>query len=122
MKPYAKSLGIYSKSTVHSVYVTSSKYPERRAIAWKKVKNPHQRSPYAVKFEDLSHEEIERKQRCARSKAWNLAQNICKLKEKDQVTFYSPTEEWVLTAASAKEPEERNFVVDSGAGMHMVSK
>ena len=35
------------------------------------VKNPHQRSPYAMKFEDLSHEETERQQRCARSKAWN---------------------------------------------------
>ena len=40
------------------------------------VKLPHQRSPYAVKFEDSSHEETERQQRCARSRAWNLAKNI----------------------------------------------
>ena len=33
------------------------------------VKVPHQRSPYAMKFEDRSHEETERQQRCARSKA-----------------------------------------------------
>ena len=46
------------------------------------VKVPHQRSPYAVKFEDRSHEETERRQRCAQSKAWNLAKNIYKLKEK----------------------------------------
>ena len=32
-----------------------------------------------------------------------------------------PAEEWVLPAASTKEPEERIFVVDSGASMHMVS-
>ena len=29
------------------------------------VKNPHQRSPYAMKFEDQSQEETERQQRCA---------------------------------------------------------
>ena len=65
-----------------------------------------------MKFEDRSQEETDRQQRCARSKAWNLAENIYKLKEKDQVTFYSPAEEWVLP-----EPEEREFVVDSGASM-----
>ena len=75
-----------------------------------------------MKFEDRSHEETERQQRCVRSKGWNRAKNIYKLKEKDKATFYSPVEEWVLPAASTKEPEEREFVVDSGASMHMVSK
>ena len=75
-----------------------------------------------MKFEDRSHEETERQQRCARSKAWNLAKNMFKLKEKDKATLYSPAEEWVLPAASTKEPDEREFVVDSGARMHMVSK
>ena len=60
-----------------------------------------------MKFEDRSHEETERQQRCARSKAWNLAKNIYKLKEKDMAAFYFPAEEWVLPAASTKEPEER---------------
>ena len=41
-----------------------------------------------------------------------------KLQEKEKATFDSPAEEWVLPAASTKEPEER----DSGASMHMVSK
>ena len=75
-----------------------------------------------MKFEDRSHEETERQQRCAQSKAWNLAKNIYKLKENDKAAFYSPAEEWVLPAASTKELEEREFVVDSGASMHMVSK
>ena len=75
-----------------------------------------------MNFEDRSHEETERQERCARSKAWNLAKNMYKLKEKDKAAFYSPVEEWVLPAASTKEPEERKFVVDSGANMHMVSK
>ena len=50
------------------------------------------------------------------------AKNKNKLKEKDQVKFYSPAEEWVLPDASTKEPEEREFMVDSRARMHTVSK
>ena len=59
------------------------------------------------KIEERSHEETERQQRCARSKAWNLAKNIYKIKENDNATFYSPAEEWVVPAAWTKEPEER---------------
>ena len=83
---------------------------------------PHQRSSYAMKFEERSHEETERQQRCARSKAWNLAKNIHKLEENDKAAFYSPSVELVLPVASTKDLEEREFVVDSKAGMHMVSK
>ena len=89
----AKSLGINSKSTVHSVYATSSKYPgKERTISWKNTsqKNPHQRSPYAMEFEDRSHEETERQQRCARTNARKLAKNTYKLKENGKTTFCSP--------------------------------
>ena len=78
--------------------------------------------PSSVKFNSVffrSQEETEKQQRCARS---NLVINIYKLKENDKATFYPPAEEWVLPAASTKEPEEREFVVDSGASMLMVSK
>ena len=92
---------------------------DKNAVA---IEVPHQRSPYAMKFEDRSHEETGRQQRCARSKAWNLAKNIFKVKEKDKAAFHFPAEEWVLPSASTKEPEEREFAVDSGASMHMVSK
>ena len=51
-----------------------------------------------------------------------LLKYIYKLKEKDKAAFYFRAEEWVLPAASTEEPEEREFVVDSGASMHMVSK
>ena len=43
-------------------------------------------------------------------------------KKMTKATFYSPAEEWVLPTASTEEPEEREFVVDSGASVHMVSK
>ena len=70
-----------------------------------------------MKFEDRSHEETERQERCAQSKTWNLAKNIYKPKEKDKAAFCFPAEEWVTT-----ELEEREFVVNSGASMHVVSK
>ena len=59
-KPDATSLGIDSKSTVHSVYAVPSKcLGKERTIAWKNTS-----SPCAMKFEDRSHEETERQQRC----------------------------------------------------------
>ena len=51
-----------------------------------------------------------------------LCQNIYKIKESDKATFNSQATDLVLPAASTQELEEREFVVDSGASMHMVCK
>ena len=59
---------------------------------------------------------------CAREAAWKLAKNILKLQEKLKTTFFSPSENWCLLAPSTLKPEEREFVVDSLASMHMISK
>ena len=83
--------------------------------------DPHQRNPNAPKFEDRSQGETEWQERWAREAAERLAQNILKLKEKDEAAFFSPSENWCLPASNL-EPEEREFVVDSGASMHMISK
>ena len=61
-------------------------------------------------------------ERCAREAAWNLAKTILKLKEKNRTAFFSPSENWCLPAPSTLKPEDREFVVDSRASMHMVSK
>ena len=50
------------------------------------------------------------------------AKTMHKLKEKDKATSHSPAGDWVLLVAETQEPEERKFVVDSGASMHVVSK
>ena len=84
--------------------------------------DPHQRIPNAPKFEDRSQEETEWQERYAREAAWRLAKSILKLKEKHKTTFFSPSENWCLTAPSTIKPEEREFVVNSGASMHMISK
>ena len=75
-----------------------------------------------MKFEDQSHEETDRQQRCAQSKAWDLAKHIYKLKANDRATFFSPAEKWVLPSASVREPEERELWLIPVRVMHMVSE
>ena len=83
--------------------------------------SPHQRSPNAPKFEDRSQEETEWQEQGAREAVWKLAKNVLNLKEHERATFFSPSENRCLPASTLK-PEEREFVVDSGASMHMISK
>ena len=73
-------------------------------------------------FEDRSQEETERQKRYAHEAAWKMARCILKLKEKNQTTFFSPSESWCVPAPSTLKPQEREFVVDSGASRHMISK
>ena len=82
---------------------------------------PHERSPNAPKFEDRSQEETEWQEQGAREAAWKLAKSVLKLKEHQRAAFCSPSESRCLPASTLK-PEERDFVVDSGASMHMISK
>ena len=82
---------------------------------------PHQRSPNAPKFEDRSQEETEWQEQGAGEAAWKLAKNVFKLKEHERAAFFSSPENRCLPASTLK-PEEREFVVDSGASMHMISK
>ena len=108
-KPEAEVLGSirrvrFAQSTLRQASSWKKKWPSLGKI---NVKVPHQRSPYAMKFEDRSHEGTERQQRCSRSTARHLAKNRYKLKEKDKATFYSPARERVLPAAASTELEER---------------
>ena len=84
--------------------------------------DPHQRNPNAPKFEDRSQEETEWQERCARDAAWRLAKVLKKKKEENKATFFSPSDNWCLPAPSTLKPEEREFVVDTGASMHTISK
>ena len=58
--------------------------------------------------------------RCPRSSV-EAGQKCGKMKEQERATFFSPSENRCLPVSSLK-PEEREFVVDSGASMHMNSK
>ena len=82
---------------------------------------PHERNPNAPKFEDRSQEETEWQEQGAREAAWKLAKSVLKLQEQERATFFSPSENGCLPASTLN-PEEREFVVDSSASMHMISK
>ena len=82
---------------------------------------PHERCPNAPKFEDRSQEETEWQEQGAREAVWKLAKSVFKLQEHERATFFSPSENRCLPASTPK-LEEREFVVDSGASMHMFSK
>ena len=82
---------------------------------------PHQRSPNVPKFEDRSLEETEWQEQGAFEAAWKLAKSFFQLKEHERAAFFSSPENRCLPASIPK-PEEREFVVDSGASMHMISK
>ena len=82
---------------------------------------PHERSPNAPKFEDRSQEETEWQEQGASEEAWKLAKSVLKLKEHERATFFSPSENRCLPSSTLK-PEEREFVVNSDASMHMISK
>ena len=120
----AKSQGTNSKNTIHSVYATSSKYPgKERTIAWNNTsqksssgKCPRSEIWGPVPWRDWNTTAMRPKQ------GMEPYQKHFGAKEKDRATFHSPAEEWVLPAASTKKLEEREFVVDSGASMHMDSK
>ena len=69
----------------------------------------------------IVHSKREWQELGAREAAWKLAKNVFKLKEHEKAAFFSSPENRCHLASSLK-PEEREFVVDSGASMHMISK
>ena len=81
------------------------------------IGDSHQRSPNAPNFEETEWQE-----HWARGAAWKLAKEILKSKETHKATFFSPTEKWCLPSPSKIKLEEREFVVDSAAPMHMISR
>ena len=82
---------------------------------------PHQRSPNAPKFEDRSQEETEWQEQGAREAAWRLAKSFQNYKGEKQSNILLTFGNRCLPASTLK-PEEREFVVDSGASMHMIIK
>ena len=98
----------FTESTLRHASIREKKGPSLGKI---NVKVPDQRSPHAMKFEDWSHEETERQQRCPRSNAWNLAKNIYKLKEKDKAAFHFPAEEWVRPGCVNKKSRRKESLL-----------
>ena len=109
----------FSKGTWHQIKIQERKGPSRGIIPKCAL---HERSLCAPKFGERSHEEALHQERCGRKAAWDLATYIHELKTSDKTTFYTPIEAKAMLAPTSTRPEEREFVVDSGASMHMMSK
>ena len=63
-----------------------------------------------------------RRNLAARKVRPDLAKSVYKLNNTDQTTFFSPIDARSMPAFPSKLPEDREFVVDSGASMHMLCK
>ena len=77
------------------------------------------------KCEERTQKDTLTKQRWARRAACDLAKclKIGRNLDHNRATFFfSPLEVWCLPTPSTIKPEEREFVVDSGASMHVLSK
>ena len=94
-KPDAKSLGTDPKSTVHSVYATSSKYPgKERTIA---RKNTSQKSLSAKSLRNLRTGPMKRlkdNSDVPEARLGILPKIFTSSKRTTKTTFYSPSEEW----------------------------
>ena len=83
---------------------------------------PHQRSPNAPKFEDRSQEWTEWQVQGAREAAWKLAKSVFTLKEKETDQHSSHLRKIGACLHQLLNLRNENFVVDSGASLHMISK
>ena len=78
---------------------------------------PHEHNPCAPRFEERrGHKTTPCTMKDAPAEQHGTLQKVSRSSKTDTATFYSPQE------ATSKLPEEREFVVDSGASMHMLSK
>ena len=57
--------------------------------------SPHERSPYAPKFEDRSQEETEWQERCGRGDAWRMAKGVF-LSSRKKIELHSSHQLWFV--------------------------
>ena len=93
----------FSKGTLRHVKIRERKGPYQGVT---QHSDPHERSPYAPKFEHRSEEETLQQERCARREGRDLAINVHKVNDKDETTFCSRSEVWSLPAPTSNIPEE----------------
>ena len=104
----------FSKGTWHHRKILERKGPSRGVIP--------KCDPCAPRVGERTQDETLDQERCAHRVPWNLAKNVYELKNTGEASFYSPFEARATAAPTSKSPEEREFVVDTGASMHTLSK
>ena len=109
----------FSKGTWHHIKIRERKGPSRGVI---QKFEPHERNLCAPRFEERTQDETLHQEKCARRVAWDFAKSVHKLTNTNKATLYSPIEARATPAPTSTPTEEREFVVDSGASMRMLSK
>ena len=75
-----------------------------------------------MKFEDRSREETERQEFVPKARRGILPKICTSTEKRTRLHSTLPRRNGYSRLRQQKEPEEREFVVDSGASMHMVSR
>ena len=68
-----------------------------------------ERNPWAPQFEERTQDETLKQERCARRDAWELAQDVYKLKKESKDSFYTPARAWVMPAPSSTKAGRETF-------------
>ena len=103
----------------HHIKIRERKGPSRGVI---QKFEPHERNLCAPRFEERTQDETLHQEKCARRVAWDFAKSVHKLTNTNKATLYSLIEARATPAPTSTPTEEREFVVDSGASMRMLSK
>ena len=77
---------------------------------------------YRLQRQERSHEETLHKKDAPAEQRGIWRNIITSSRMRTKLRFYTPVEARVLPSPTSKRPEEREFVADSGASMHMLSK
>ena len=123
-KPDAQSLGTDSKSTVHfrlrNVMRVSGKRKDHR-LEKKKVKPRHQRSPYAMNFEDRPpRRDWKTRAMCPKQGLESCPKHLQPQSERPNYILLCLRTSGYSRLRQTKEPEEGEFVADSRASMHFI--
>ena len=81
----------------------------------------HERSLCAPRFEEVTRGNLAPRKMRPRS-SMVLGEKNHKLNNADKATFYSPVEVKAMPAPTSKSPEEREFVVDFRASVHVLNE
>ena len=128
---YGKKIGIKSHRQILQGNVAPHHIRERkgstRGVAQKC--ETHELSPFAPKFAERTQDGTLHQENQARGVAWDLVKSVTtRSRIQKKATFYfriqaGKTKEMIAALApTLKTTKEREFVVDSGASIHMLSK
>ena len=119
-----KSLGTKPTSTIHKICAASSKHPRKQRSTAQQNTSQTSSSTQSLRCEiwgQISRGDWKTRAMRPRRMRGDLPRLSISSKKR-KTAFCSPTDEWILPATSTIKPEEREFVVDSGASMHIVSR